>query len=64
MSEFVLVLDNLLDIVNIGEVNAKRFVKLLSSPWKRFSSQLSQKVAKVIAAMEDHPFDVFIEDKP
>lgn len=64
MTEFFLFTNDLFDVVYVGKVNPHRFVKFLSRFREWLTAQSPKKVAKVKAAMKNHPFYIFVEDKP
>lgn len=64
MTEFFLFTNDLFYVINVRKVNLHRFIKLLSCFGEWFAAQCAKKVAKVEASMKNHPFDIFVEDKP
>lgn len=53
----------MLEVIDVREVDAKRFIKLFGSARKGFAAQLSEQVSEIVAAMKHNPFDVLIEDE-
>ena len=58
-----LVLDDLFEVVDVGEVYVHRFVEVLGPTRKGLVSEELQHVGEVIAPVEYYPFQRFVQNQ-